>query len=352
MGKKNITKGHEGLLLIMTIKAVVLFSEGLDSSLAVKLMQEQGVEVVAINFIMPFSHENKHKKKKNITIQRAEELKIKLKLYKAEKEYLQIVKNPRYGYGKNLNPCIACRIWMLEKAKELMKELDAGFIVSGEVLGQRPMSQKRYALKIIEKESGLEGLIVRPLSAKLLDPSIPEKEGWIEREKLFDISGRSRTRQFALAKRFKITNYDNPAGGCLLTESYFSLKTKDLIKSNMFNMNNIHLIKKGRYFSVSNSFKLVVGRDKQENEELMALAGEGDLILKSEVKGPIAIGRGELEDEYIRTALEIIAYYCKGQENNFKVKFSIFPGEEKDAVVKDKMTKERLSKYRVKSSNI
>ena len=334
----------------MAIKAVVLFSEGLDSTLAVKLMQEQGIELVAVNFVTPFSIENKDKKKNGMIIERAKELNVELKLYKVGDDYFQIVKNPRYGYGKNLNPCIACRIWMFKKAKELMQETGAKFVVSGEVLGQRPMSQKRHTMEIIEKESGLEGLIVRPLTAKLLTSSIPEQKGWVKREKFFDILGRSRIRQFDLAQKLKITNYDNPAGGCLLTDSIFCLKIKDLINSNMFNIKNISLVKSGRYFSISNDFKLVVGRDKQENEKLMSLAGGGDLILKSEVKGPIAIGRGEINDKYIQIVLEIVAYYCKGQDHNFKIKFSIFPGEEKDVVVKDKMTEEVLSGYRIKST--
>ncbi|MCK4532235.1 tRNA 4-thiouridine(8) synthase ThiI [bacterium] len=334
----------------MAIKAVVLFSEGLDSSLAVKLMQEQGIDVIAVNFVTPFGVGNKDKKKNGTIIERAKELNVELKLYKVGDDYLQIVENPRYGYGKNLNPCIACRIWMFKKAKELMHETGAKFIVSGEVLGQRPMSQKRYTMEIIEKESGLEGFIVRPLTAKLLTSSIPEQKGWVKREKFFDILGRSRIRQFDLAKKFKITNYDNPAGGCLLTDSSFCLKIKDLINSDMFNIDNINLIKNGRYFNISNCFKLVVGRNEGENAGLLNLAGKGNLILEPVVKGPVAIGRGEINDKYIQIALEIVAYYCKGQENNFKIKFSIFPDTAKNAIVKGKMTEEVLSGYRIKST--
>ncbi len=332
----------------MAIKAVVLFSEGLDSTLAVRVMQKQGIELIALSFVTPFSIENKDEKKNEIIIERAKELNVELKLYEVGNDYLQIVKNPRYGYGKNLNPCIACRIWMFKKAKELMSEMGAKFIVSGEVLGQRPMSQKRRSLEIIEKESGLEGLIVRPLSAKLLSPSIPESKGWIKREKFFDILGRSRTRQFDLAKKFKITNYDNPSGGCLLTDSSFCLKIKDLMDSNMFNIKNISLIKNGRYFNISNCFKLIVGRNKRENAGLLNLAGKGDLVLESEVKGPVAIGRGEIKDKYIQIALKIVAYYCKGKENDLKIKFSLFPDTAKNIVVKGKMSEETLSEYIVK----
>lgn len=333
------------------IKAVALFSKGLDSTLAVKLMQKQGIEIVAVNFNTPFWIYDRNEEYRKTIAETVERLNVELKIFNIAEEYLEIVKHPRYGYGKNLNPCIACRILMLKKAKEFMKEINAFFIVTGEVLEQRPMSQKRHTLGIIEKESGLEGFIVRPLSGKLLPPSIPEERGWIKREKLFDILGRSRKKQLDLVKRFNISGYAWPSGGCLLTDPIFSLKVKSLINSNMFNIDNIHLIKNGRYFKISHSFKLIVGRDKKENLRLLNLAREGDLVLVAESRGPVAIGRGELRDEYIQIGLKILAYYCKGESCDLKIKFKIFPGDEKNAAVGDKITEEALSMYKIELGN-
>lgn len=329
------------------IKAVALLSEGLDSSLAVKLVQEQGIEVVGVNFVTPFCLYDRNGGYVNTIIKTADRLNIALKIFNIGEEHLGIVKNPRYGYGKNLNPCIACRILMFKKAKEFMNEIDAAFIVTGEVLGQRPMSQKRYAMGIIEKESGLEGFIVRPLSGKLLPPSIPEEKGWIKRGNLFDILGRSRKKQFDLLKRFKISDYAWPAGGCLLTDPIFSLKIKDLISSDMLNIDNINLIKNGRYFKIGRFFKLVVGRNKEENVRLISLARKGDLILKTESKGPVAIGRGEVKDEYIQIGLKIVAYYCKSKSCNFKIKFRVFPETEEHTAITGKISEEELAAYKV-----
>ncbi|MDI6641651.1 MAG: tRNA 4-thiouridine(8) synthase ThiI, partial [Elusimicrobiota bacterium] len=186
-------------------------------------------------------------------------------------------------------------IFMLKKAKEFMNEIGASFIITGEVLGQRPMSQNIKAMKIIEKESGLEGLIVRPLSAKLLPESIPEKQGWVKRDSLLDIVGRSRKKQFNLAREFDISDYACPAGGCLLTDPYFSLIIKDLLRSDMLNIDNINLVKNGRYHRITDSLKLIVGRNQEENQILMSLSKERDLIIEPESKGPIAIGRGEIK---------------------------------------------------------
>lgn len=325
------------------MKVVALLSGGLDSSLVVKLIREKGIEVVAVNFVTPFCLCDGRRGCRKRAVAITEKLNIKLKIFNIAEEYLEIVKNPRYGYGKNLNPCIDCRILMFKKAKEFMNEIGASFIVTGEVLGQRPMSQNRKALKIIERESGLEGLIVRPLSAKLLPSSIPEKEGWIKRESLFDIVGRSRKKQFDLVKRFEISGYACPAGGCLLTDPIFSLRIRDLVSSNMLNINNINLIKNGRYSRISNSFKLVVGRNQEENQRLISLAQKEDLIIEPESKGPTAIGRGKIENKGIQIALKIVAYYCK--DKNVKINFEIFHKDKKYAVVTDNLSEQELLNY-------
>ncbi|UCD83431.1 MAG: hypothetical protein JSU92_08920 [Deltaproteobacteria bacterium] len=325
------------------MKAAALLSGGLDSSLAIKLVLNQGVEVTALNFITPFClcDGKRGCRKKAVII--ADNLNIELKMFNISEEYLEIVKNPRYGYGKNLNPCIDCRILMFKKTKEFMNESGTGFIITGEVLGQRPMSQNRKAMEIIERASGLNGLVVRPLSAKLFPPSIPEKEGWIKREDLLDIEGRSRGKQFVLTKELDISDYACPAGGCLLTDPAFSLRVKDLMISNMLSIDNINLIKNGRYLRINDSFKLIVGRNEEENQRLINLANDKDLVIEPESKGPVAIGRGEIEDNDKQIALKTVAYYCK--DENVKINFSIFPEDKNYTIITDRMSEQELQNY-------
>lgn len=322
-------------------KAIALISGGLDSVLAAKVILEQGIEVIGVTFITPFSGDD--------TIQRvkllAKILNIDLRLRDISAEFFKMLKFPKHGYGKNLNPCIDCRILELRQAHQLMKELGASFVVTGEVLGQRSMSQNRQSIELIERESGMEGLIVRALCAKLLSPSIPEKEGWINREELLDIEGRSRKKQYKLVGKYNISGYGAPAGGCLLTDSGFSLKVKNLMKSNLLDTDFISLMKTGRYFSLSDSFKLVVGRDHKENLKLLQLAKEGDIIFEPESKGPVAIGRGKRENAGLEIASKIVAYYCKNGSVNINVK--IFPEDKEEIINAEKISGEEILKYRV-----
>lgn len=336
------------------VKAVALVSGGLDSVLAVKLMLNQGVEVICVNFVSPFCLCDKGSGCKKKSVAFTEKLNLELKIFNISEPFLEMVKSPRFGYGKNLNPCLDCRIMMLKKSKEFMNEISAHFIITGEVLGQRPMSQNRRAMDLIEKESGLGGLLVRPLSAKLLSLSIPEKEGWINREELLDIEGRSRKRQFALTKEYNISDYSAPAGGCLLTDPDFSLRIRDLVKSNMLNLHSINLVKNGRYFRISDSFKLVVGRNHEDNQKLMKLAHEGDIILEPEAKGPIAIGWGNLtsterNNEDIDIASQIVAYYCKDEKVTVNVKFP--PPDKVQSFNVEKISEQELSSYRIESKH-
>jgi len=259
-------------------KAVALLSGGLDSMLAIKLMLEQGIEVHALNFLTVFctctSKGCTHQATKV-----AEEFKIPIKVMNITKEYMEVVKNPKYPRGRNMNPCIDCRIFTFKKAKEFMEEIGASFVITGEVIGQRPMSQRKQAIMTIEKESGLKGLIVRPLSAKIFEPTVPEKEGIVDRNKLLDIQGRRRNQQMALAKEFNINDYPCPAGGCLLTDKGFSDRIKDLFKYVPgYDINDLHLLKVGRHFRISDNLKFIVGRDDKENEKLMGLSKKGDFI--------------------------------------------------------------------------
>lgn len=295
------------------MKAIALVSGGLDSSLACRLIKEQGIEVTILNFKTPFCLCDKKGSFGcgNEAVQLAQNLGASIKVVYVTDEYFEIIKNPKYGYGSNMNPCIDCRILLFRKAKELMQEIGALFVVTGEVLGQRPMSQHRKALKIIEKESGLEGLVVRPLSARLLPETIPEKNGWIQRGRLLNFSGRTRRPQMALAELFEIKDYPCSSGGCLLTDPNFSKRIKDLIDCGELNLNGVELLKLGRHFRLLPDAKLVVGRNEIENERLSNLAKKGDyLFFPQDVTGPLALGRGDFNQELIRLSCSITCRYC------------------------------------------
>ncbi len=292
------------------MKAVALFSGGLDSTLAIKVMVEQGIEVVALNFTSPFCRCQRGQGCGHLIQDRAKALGASFKAMYLGSEYLEIVKNPKHGYGRNFNPCIDCRILKLKKAKAFMEEIGASFLFTGEVLGQRPMSQHRQALGIIEKEAGLEGLVVRPLSAKLLEPTLPEKKGWLKREVLLDISGRTRNPQIKLAEQLGIKDYPCPAGGCLLTDSGFCRRLKDLMAHNEFSLENIELLKIGRYFRISPGFKFLVGRNENENNRLSRLFKDKDLLFEPEtLPGPLGLGRGECDYTTRHFCATIIARY-------------------------------------------
>ena len=272
-----------------------MLSGGLDSILAAKILRNQGIKTTALSFESYFFNAKQAKKA-------AQNLKIPIKIIDFSKEHLEMVKNPRHGYGSSMNPCIDCHILMLRTAKrfaKLTRNRNAKqtrkkfyFVATGEVLGQRPMSQNKNALNLIEKESGLRGYLLRPLSAKLLEPTVAEKEGLIDRKKLFDISGRSRKRQIALAKKWRIRSYPTPAGGCLLTEAEFGKKLKDLFKEcPNCGKNDIELLKVGRHFWFFGA-KIIVGRNEKENTKIQKLARENDILVElKKYPGPTTLIR-------------------------------------------------------------
>ncbi len=295
----------------MKKKCIAMLSGGLDSILATKMMLDQGIEVHAINFLTIFCTCT-HKGCQHAATQAAKQLNIPLKILNITEEYLGIIKNPKHGYGSNMNPCIDCRIFTFRMAKNYMNEIGASFMITGEVLGERPMSQRRDAILLIEKEAALKGLIVRPLSAKLFEPTIPEKEGIIDRDKMLDIRGRSRKPQIAMAKEFGINDYPCPAGGCLLTDPGFAKRIKDLITHDAFSLDNVKLLKIGRHFRLSPSTKLTVGRDQEDNETLLSMAKEKDVIFKlKDNQGPVAVLRGACDDNTISFGASIMAYHTK-----------------------------------------
>ena len=301
------------------IKALVLLSGGLDSILAVKILKEQKIEVVGLAFKSYFFNEKQAKKA-------AKHLRVPLKVIDFSKEHLKIVKGPKYGYGKGMNPCIDCHILMLKKAKKIMEKEKFHFVATGEVLGERPMSQNKRALKLVAEKSSLKNYLLRPLSAKLLEKTIPEEKGWVKREKLLDISGRSRKRQIALAKKWKIEYYPSPAGGCLLTDLEFSKRLRELFeKYPKFKGKDVELLKLGRHFW-ENNVKIVVGRDHQENLKIKKLAQKGDVLIElKDYPGPTTLirnyGKGKISKEILQIAKQKTKFYSKKAKNKKEVAF-------------------------------
>ena len=287
-------------------KAYLLFSGGLDSIIAAKLLKKMGFEVVGVHITSPFFEKEPEKVR-----ELADKLGIELKVVEAGEDYLEMLKSPVYGYGKNVNPCIDCKAYMLKKLREIAGE--EGVVATGEVLGQRPMSQRLDAFRSIEKLAGLKGRVLRPLSGKLLPPTVYEEEGIVKREELLDLKGRSRKRYPELLKELGIDEKElpTPAGGCLLTEPSFAVKVKDLIEHDELSWENVKLLKVGRHFRIKNC-KLIVGRNREENRRISELSREGDFTLKVEVApSPTALLRctGEPDEEVLKVAAGIVARY-------------------------------------------
>lgn len=294
------------------MKAIALISGGLDSTLAARLIRDLGIELVALNTVSPFCLCNHRSSGSCIhgANSTAKNLGLRLISINVAEEFLEIVRRPRHGYGSNMNPCIDCRILLFKKAREVMEEEGASFIITGEVLGQRPMSQKLNTMRLIEKEAGLVGLVLRPLSAGALGATIPEKEGWVARDKLLSISGRGRREQIKLAAHLGINDYPCPSGGCLLTDPEFSQRLKDLMSHEGLNLGNVHLLKLGRHFRLNEQARLVVGRNEKENEQITNLAQESDYLLMPEtIAGPTALARGNFSPELIKLSCEIACRY-------------------------------------------
>jgi len=287
-------------------KALVLLSGGLDSMLAAKLIADQGVEVETVHFLTPFS---KHDDR--FVDRFCEELGIQLHRVFLGQEYLDMLTTPQHGYGSRMNPCVDCRIFAFKKARELAEKIEADFLVTGEVLDERPFSQRRVTMLLIEKEAGLEGKVLRPLSAKLLPESDPEKEGLVNREELFAIRGRRRIPQIELAKKLGIEEYPNPSGGCLLTDPRFADRLKERLKhEGRLSLMDAELLKIGRHFRVSKC-KVIVGRNKEENERLQSIAEKHGLATMEVVghMGPLTALVGEAKPETVSKVAAITARY-------------------------------------------
>ncbi len=292
--------------------AIALYSGGLDSTLAILTLMRQGIEVKAVTFLNHFGCDISDKSScSKDPFAAAQQFGFEVKLCHLSDKFINIVKNPKFGHGKNMNPCMDCRILMLREAREFMEMTGASFIITGEVIGQRPMSQRRDALDIIDRETGLRGLILRPLSAKLLKPTIPELNGLVDRELLHGFGGRTRKPQMALAAEFGLVDYPAPASGCLLTEPNYSRRLSELLAHDPDpSLDDLNLLRLGRHFRLSPSCKIIVGRDERENNALESLLGAGGLFLRVEDHAsPIAVVRGDADDEAIGIAAALCARY-------------------------------------------
>ena len=292
--------------------------------MAAHLAKQQGLKLEALKFVSPFCMCNKKGGCSNHdSPSTLKSLGIELKTIDNTNEMLECVRKPKHGYGSGLNPCIDCRILMLKKTKEYMLKIEASFVITGEVLGQRPMSQRRHILQLVEKESGLDGLIVRPLCAQSLEETIPEKKNWIDRGRLLNIVGRGRKEQIAIAKKLGINDYPCPAGGCLLTDPNFCRRLKDLMNYKPdFSLNDILLLKLGRHFRLNQDSRLIVGRNEKENNALLKLVKDDDLMITPEetIAGPTALGIGRFNTQQRQLACSIVSRYCdKGVASRVRI---------------------------------
>jgi tRNA-specific 2-thiouridylase len=308
--------------IMMQKKAIALISGGLDSMLAAKAIMEQGIHVEGINFFTGFCVEghthairNQHQKKqkRNNALWVAEQLGIKLHIIDVIEEYKNVLLNPKHGYGAHLNPCLDCKIFMVNKAKTWMEENQFDFIITGEVIGQRPKSQRKVTMPIIANESGANDRLLRPLCAKNLPATLPEKMGWVDREKLFQFSGRSRAPQIALAKQYNFNEYSQPAGGCcFLTNENYAAKLKDLWQhrgTRDYELDDVVLLKIGRHLRPSENFKLIIGRDEGENNFLQGYQSQFISLTSKIHLGPLALIDGNPSAEEIDLAARIVARY-------------------------------------------
>ncbi|SHO80821.1 tRNA (5-methylaminomethyl-2-thiouridylate)-methyltransferase [hydrothermal vent metagenome] len=316
------------------MKAISLFSGGLDSCLAIKLIKEQGIDVIAMYIDTGFGGT-----KDNLAHleNMCKQVGAELKVVNIKEQFIQdVLFDPKYGYGKNFNPCIDCHANMFRLGKAMMKEWGASFLISGEVLGQRPMSQRSDALKNVLKLAETEDILLRPLSAKLLEPTLPEKEGWVDRDKLLDISGRGREVQLAMAKEIGLEDYESPGGGCLLTDENFSNKLREFIKYDNLESSDIEILKFGRHFRLNDGAKLIVGRNQDDNAGLQKIDNSKFLSIKLPIAGPFSLISKDASLKDLELGAKIAITYAKSSpdsiydiEINSKDNITVSPFENK-----------------------
>ena len=318
-------------------KAVALISGGLDSLLAAKVIQEQGIHVEGINFFTGFCVEghthairkkDRARPKRNNALWVAEQLGIKLHIVDIIEEYKDVVINPKHGYGANLNPCLDCKIFMLRKAREWIEENSFDFIITGEVIGQRPKSQRKDTMPLIAVESGAEDRLLRPLCAQNLPATLAEREGWVNRDQLFAFEGRSRKPQMALAEKFGFSEYAQPAGGCcFLTDASYSRKLADLWQTRgerRYELDDIMLLKVGRHLRPRPNFKMIVGREEGENRFLQGYRKQFTHMFTTSHNGPLVLLDGETSEDDLALAAQIAARFSQGRDAG-KVDVEVHP---------------------------
>lgn len=303
------------------MKALALFSGGLDSTLAMKLIKDQGIEVIAVNINTGFGSINDRREHMQ---NMCNQIGVELEILDVRDAYLEeVLFEPKYGYGKHFNPCIDCHGFMFKATGKLLEKYDASFMISGEVLGQRPMSQNKESLAKVKKISLNEDLILRPLSAKLLEITKPELEGWVDREKLLDISGRNRSVQFEIAKKIGLVDYEPPAGGCLLTQPQFGNKMKDFIKFDKMQTQDIDTLKVGRHLRLPDGAKLIIGRDEADNQKIDKISNNKyTKAITIGAIGPTALLEKTASQEDRELAVSFIISYAKTEpEKEYEVDF-------------------------------
>lgn len=300
------------------ITAIALYSGGLDSTLACRVVAAQGIRVIAVKFVTPFFGYDLLGRQQEHVSEVMEKYSIELRLQDITAAYLQMLGNPPHGYGKNFNPCIDCKILLLARARQLMEQWNGSFLITGEVIGQRPMSQRKDTLRVIERDSGCEGLLVRPLCARRLAPTRPEIEGLVDRDRLLDFSGRSRTPQIRLAEDFGITDYPNPAGGCMLTDPNLAGRIARYYREHDAVLaEDILLLLTGRHFRLPHGGWLVLGRNERENQRILALRQPTDyhLFLRDR-PGPTGLARYTTDPQDLQAAAGLVVRYGRKPGNS------------------------------------
>ncbi len=345
------------------VKAISLFSGGLDSICATRLVMEQGIEVLAVKFVSPFFGYDILRDPESYRTRILEKYGINVRVVDISEEYLRMLRNPAHGFGRYFNPCIDCKIFMLDRAREMLAQTGASFLITGEVLGQRPMSQRRDTLNVIERDSGSRSLLLRPLSAKLLNPTRAETQGLVDREKLLDFSGRGRSRQIELVKRFGITEYPSPAGGCILADPILSRRIARVYGGNFvvrpttMSVVDIELMLLGRQFLLPGNGWLILGRDEKENLRLAELREKGDIHLWIEERsGPEALLRRADESYEDGSVKEKDLFYSAGLITRYAKKTDGLPtggtvlmqsGDRKDSCVAEPLADEHFSEWMI-----
>ena len=333
----------------MQRRALALFSGGLDSILAVKVIQNQGVDVLAINFTSPFFGCSPILDGEPVAARYARRYDIPFRSFPLGEEFLEMLRYPRHGYGSALNPCIDCKTFMLRCAGALMQELKADFVITGEVVGQRPMSQRQDTLRLIERDCGIAGLLLRPLSAKYMKVTIPEEEGWVKREELPAIKGRGRKDQMRLAAELGVVEYPAPGGGCLLTEESYIPKVKDLLDHQTIPViRDFDLLRTGRHFRLSDKCKAVVGRDSSDNEKILAAIGAGETTLRwMDGASPLVLLLGEPQQTDLLQAGRILMRYTKAAKGE-AARLSIqVDGNQSELSVVNDLLEDELDRFRI-----